>query len=180
MEKTIVSPSVVLCPAPPLPEFPPTVFCAREFCERVKLRSLCRMVSDNSESECFGTRFFVCLFPGIVCRFIFRLRLLARHICRFFDFVHCRRIISGILLLFSRMPSEDLFILSHFHTFTQNSIFIFRFFLILPAKCRNLSLSRPIFCIIHIFFVPLHPQTHAGVSAWMSQGEGADIFYGVY
>lgn len=47
--------------------------------------------------------------------------------------------------------------LSHFHTFTQNSIFIFRFFLILPAKCRNLSLSRPKICPIHIFFVPLHP-----------------------
>ena len=26
---------------------------------------------DNSESECFGTRFFVCLFPGIVCRSFF-------------------------------------------------------------------------------------------------------------
>ena len=34
----------------------------------------------------------------------------------FSDFVHCRRIVSGILLLFSRMPSEDLFTLSHFHT----------------------------------------------------------------
>ena len=30
-------------------------------------------------------------------------------------------------------------------------------------------------CIYQKFVVPLHPQTHAGVSAWMSQGEGADI-----
>ena len=48
--------------------------------------------------------------------FIFRLRLLVRHRMPFFDFVHCRRIVSGILLLFSRMPSEFFFTQSHIHT----------------------------------------------------------------
>ena len=48
----------------------------------------------------------------------FRLRLLARNfipvlLSAVVSFVYCRRIVSGILLLFSRMPSEPL---SHFHT----------------------------------------------------------------
>ena len=67
----------VLCPAPPLPEFPSMVFCAREFRERVKFRSLRRMVSDNSESECFGTRFLSMSIPRHCMPFFFLTLFLA-------------------------------------------------------------------------------------------------------
>ena len=40
---------------------------------------------------------------------------------------------------------------------------------------RHTQVFVQFICISQNFVVILHPQTHAGVSAWMSQGEGADI-----
>ena len=96
--------SGVLCPAPPLPEFPSTVFCAREFRERVKFRSLRRMVSDNSESECFGTRFFRMSIPRHCMPFFFLTLFLAAGLypAFFFYSLGCHP--------------------SHFHTFTLSYI----------------------------------------------------------
>ena len=97
----------VLCPAPPLPEFPSTVFCAREFRERVKFRSLRRMVSDNSESECFGTRFLSMSIPRHCMPFFFLTLFLAAglypafffyslgcHPSHFHSFTHSHKIVA--------------------------------------------------------------------------------------
>ena len=101
--------SGVLCPAPPLPEFPSTVFCAREFRERVKFRSLRRMVSDNSESECFGTRFFRMSIPRHCMPFFFLTLFLAAglypafffyslgcHPSHFHSFTHSHKIVAWL------------------------------------------------------------------------------------
>ena len=143
VEKTIVSPSVVLCPASPLPEFPPTVFCAREFCERVKLRSLChgelprlgssngrssgerrsnQTPSDNSESECFGTRFFCMSIPRHCMLFYFPSPSISPAYMPLFLTLFIAAGLYPAFFFYSLGCHPRIF--SHFHTFTHQCGFI--------------------------------------------------------